>query len=68
MHTWVLGRISPNDHSHLPLRAPGQRIAAAFVALEVLTRRLGSLNYAFVNRETETAAKVVSIGTRWKRP
>jgi hypothetical protein len=23
VHTWVLGRISPNDHSHLPLPVPG---------------------------------------------
>ena len=56
---------SPNDHSHLPLRAPGPKIAAAFVALEVLTRQLASLSYAFVNRET--AIKVVSIGSRQKR-
>jgi hypothetical protein len=23
VHTWVLGRISPNDHPRLPLPAPG---------------------------------------------
>ena len=29
---------------------------------------LGSLSYAFVNGKTETATKVVSIGSRRKRP
>jgi hypothetical protein len=72
VHTLVLDVTRP-DFRRTTIRTcrstrPGQRIAAAFVALEVLTRRLGSLNYAFVNRETETAIKLVSIGSRRKRP
>jgi hypothetical protein len=33
-----------------------------------VTHRLDALMYAFVNRDTETTAKVVSIGTRRERP
>jgi hypothetical protein len=59
---------SPNDHSHLPpARGPENRRRPS--------RRVGSLDaparpvgLRFITNETETAAKIVSIGSPQKRP
>ena len=70
MHTWVLDVLagfSPNDHSHCRPRA-GQKIAAPEPSRWKPTAPARPVELRFITSETETAAKIVSIASRQKRP